>query len=59
MIIPIAVAWVIISLCVWYDARGRHWRGWSGPEFWGAMTFLFAIFAVPFYLLARARTHKL
>lgn len=49
---------LLLGIAVWYDARGRRWTGWTTPSFWGAMTVIFAIVAIPCYLLARARTTK-
>ncbi|QEC47848.1 DUF2510 domain-containing protein [Baekduia soli] len=55
--IPAAV-WLAIVVAVFYDANGRAWHGWTSAGFWGAMAFLFSVFAVPFYLLARARSSR-
>lgn len=51
-------AGAILAAVVTYDARGRVWHGWSDAGFWGVLTFFLGLLALPFYLLARARTTK-
>jgi hypothetical protein len=47
---------ITLGAIVLYDARGRLWTGWTDPPFWGVLVALLGILALPFYLLARART---
>jgi hypothetical protein len=48
----------ICAAIIGYDARGRRWHGWFSAGTWTTLAFLFSIFAIPFYVVARARSTK-
>lgn len=55
--IPLA-AGIAAALLIAYDARGRRWHGWFTWATWTALTVVFGLLVVPFYLVARTRSTK-